>query len=108
MIVDAFLEVIAGAISGILNLLPTYTLPPWFNDSSNLCNGVDCPGNNSLADFSGWLGGTLASVKTWIDLSLALAILPLVLTVLVVVIGVKLVRLVLSLVSGGGGGGVST
>jgi len=96
MIVDFIWSAIVAGLGAVMGLFPHFTFPTWL---------ASCPGGGQylgcyLQDF----GHGMAQLNGWLPVDAAANLLPVVFAAVVINWTIRLVRMVISLLSGGGGG----
>lgn len=88
MITEFLLDLIEGAVSWLVGLLPDFTLPSWLTDGSI---------GSTLSD----LGSKVAPVSSWFPTAVLVSVIGVVLIVRAVMFGVAVVVKIYAMVRGG-------
>ncbi len=99
MITDAVLTVIFAPIIFVLNLIPEINLGPMFSSAVASSSGAI----TSIGQAAFFLGDHFSDLGQWTNVSLAVTVMTAVATAWAFYLAVKVLRLLLSLVTGGGG-----
>lgn len=95
MVLHVLLTIVSGLVSGVLSLLPSFSWPSWF-DGTPLHDGT-------LGSYATTVGSYLHAFEGWINIDAALDVVDAFVAVAAIVLTIKIVRVVISLVTGGGG-----
>lgn len=97
MITDAVLTVVFAPIAFLLNALPDWTTPQWLQSGLESCEGTLIRCN------MGQVGQKAAYLDRWMPFDHVFIVLQGVLPLLLAVLVIRLVRMVVSALTGGGG-----
>lgn len=99
MITEAILRVLALPFTFLLNLIPSFTLPSIFSTVV----ATSSSGLNSIGKVSFFMGEKLGLVNHWVDGSTLFLVVPAVGAAWAFSITVRVVRMIVSVLTGGGG-----
>jgi hypothetical protein len=94
VIVQWFLAAVFGVLEFFIGLLPGWEWPDWLVGS----------GSGTLAGFAASLAGGMGDVSSWLPISIVGGCITAIGGALLFAVAVRIVRMVLSFLSGGGGG----
>lgn len=99
MVVDAILTIVFAPLTWLLEALPSWTPPGWLVDNI-ACGGPDAP---APVCFAADIGGYIGKGSSWVPVEVLGTVGTALFTVLAISLVVRLVRIVVSALTGGGG-----
>lgn len=98
MITDLIVTLLTAPVSWLLSALPTWSPPSWLDGHSG------CTVQPSMGCYGFNFGQQLAPINKWVPIDTLLTLLPVVALLVAVVVTVRVLRMVVSALTGGGGG----